>query len=146
MSIPLKTKKVIAKSGNKSAFSFHTKTNSVFTAPKGLNEKIIRNLSAKKQEPAWMLDFRLKAYEIFLSKPMPTWGADLSKIDFDNIHYYVRPQDKTMGDWKDVPAEIKDTFDKLGIPEAEKKFLSGTGAQFESEMIYHSLAKDLAKQ
>jgi Fe-S cluster assembly protein SufB len=146
MPIPVKTKKIITATGDKSAFSFHTKTNSVFTAPKGLNEKIIRDLSKQKDEPAWMLDFRLKAYEIFLSKPMPTWGADLSKIDFDNIHYYVRPQDKTKQNWDDVPAEIKNTFDKLGIPEAEKKFLSGSGAQFESEMIYHSLAKDLAKQ
>ena len=146
MAIPLKTKKIIATAGDKSAFSFHTKTNSIFTAKKGLNEDIIRELSRQKKEPKWMLDFRLQAYKIFLEKKMPNWGADLSGVHFDNIHYYVRPQDKTKRSWNDVPKEIKDTFEKLGIPEAERKFLAGTGAQFESEMVYHSLAKDLAKQ
>lgn len=146
MAIPTKTKKMIANAGDKSAFSFHTKPNNLFTSAKGLNKQVIENLSKQKGEPQWMLDFRLKAYEIFLEKPMPNWGADLSGIDFDNIHYYVRPQDKTKRDWKDVPEDIKNTFDKLGIPEAERKFLAGAGAQFESEMVYHSLAKDLAKQ
>ena len=146
MPIPLKTKKIIAGAGDKSAFSFRTKTNSVFTSGKGLNEDVIRELSRQKKEPKWMLDFRLQSYKIFLEKKMPNWGADLSGINFDNIHYYVRPQDRTKRSWDDVPKEIKDTFDKLGIPEAERKFLAGTGAQFESEMVYHSLAKDLAKQ
>ncbi len=146
MPIPAKTKKIVTATGDTSAFSFRTKNKNVFTAKKGLNRDIIIELSKQKSEPQWMLESRLKAYEIFLSKPMPTWGADLSHIDFDNIHYYVRPQDRTKNRWEDVPAEIKNTFDKLGIPEAEKKFLAGTGAQFESEMIYHSLAKDLARQ
>jgi len=146
MAIPTKTKKIINKTGNKSASNFRTKTNSVFTSKKGLNEEVIRDLSRQKSEPEWMLDFRLKAYEVFLEKHMPNWGADLSGIDFDNIHYYVRPQDKTKRKWEDVPAEIKNTFDKLGVPQAEQKFLSGSGAQFESEMVYHSLAKELAKK
>ncbi|MBI2037611.1 MAG: Fe-S cluster assembly protein SufB [Candidatus Magasanikbacteria bacterium] len=146
MAIPTKTKKIINKAGSRSAADFRTNTKNIFTARKGLNQEIIRELSRQKSEPEWMLEFRLKAYEIFLEKHMPTWGADLSKIDFDNIHYYVRPQDKTKRNWEDVPAEIKNTFDKLGIPEAERKFLAGTGAQFESEMIYHSLAENLAKQ
>lgn len=146
MTIPIKTKKIISGAGDKSAFSFHTKNNSVFTSKKGLDEKIIRELSRQKSEPAWMLEFRLQAYKIFLEKKMPDWGANLTGIDFENIHYYVRPQDKTKRNWDDVPEEIKNTFEKLGIPEAERKFLAGTGAQFESEMVYHSLAKNLAKQ
>lgn len=146
MTIPIKTKKIISGAGDKSAFSFHTKTNSVFTSKKGLDENIIRELSRQKSEPAWMLEFRLQAYKIFLEKKMPDWGADLAGINFENIHYYVRPQDKTKRNWDDVPEEIKNTFEKLGIPEAERKFLAGTGAQFESEMVYHSLAKNLAKQ
>ncbi len=146
MPIPVKTKKLINKTGNKYAPGFRTKTASVFTAKKGLTPEIIKEISRQKSEPEWMLDFRLKAYEIFLEKHMPSWGADLSKIDFDNIHYYVRPQDQTKRNWEDVPAEIKNTFDKLGVPQAEQKFLSGSGAQFESEMIYHSLAENLAKQ
>ncbi|MBP6859549.1 MAG: Fe-S cluster assembly protein SufB [Candidatus Magasanikbacteria bacterium] len=146
MTIPIKTKKIISGAGDKSAFSFHTKTNSVFTSKKGLDENIIRELSRQKSEPAWMLEFRLQAYKIFLEKKMPDWGADLTGINFENIHYYVRPQDKTKRNWDDVPEEIKNTFEKLGIPEAERKFLAGTGAQFESEMVYHSLAKNLAKQ
>lgn len=146
MAVPVKTKKIIAQTGDKSAFSFRTKTKSFFASQKGLTTDLIREISRQKNEPKWMLDFRLHAHEIFLTKNMPTWGADLSGIDFDNIHYYVRPQDKSKTKWEDVPKEIKDTFDKLGVPEAEKKFLAGSGAQFESEMIYHSLAENLAKQ
>jgi Fe-S cluster assembly protein SufB len=99
-----------------------------------------------KNEPAWMRDFRLKAFEVFIRKPMPKWGADLSEIDFDNIHYYVKPSEKTEKDWDDVPAYIKDTFDKLGIPEAERKFLAGVSAQYESEVVYHNIREDLEKQ
>ena len=146
MAVPLKTKKMLTRTGDNSAYSFRTKTKSFFASQKGLNADIIREISRQKGEPQWMLDFRLHAYEVFLGKEMPKWGADLSGIDFDNIHYYVRPQDKSKRNWEDVPKEIKDTFDKLGIPEAEKKFLAGTGAQFESEMVYHSLAENLAKQ
>ncbi len=146
MAVPKKTKKLLNKTSPTSASSFKTKTTSFFAVEKGLNEDIIREISAQKSEPKWMLEFRLKSYQIFLKKPMPLWGADLSGIDFDNIHYYVRPQDKVKRNWEDVPTEIKDTFEKLGIPEAERKFLAGSGAQFESEMVYHSLAENLTKQ
>ncbi|MEK7131509.1 MAG: Fe-S cluster assembly protein SufB [Patescibacteria group bacterium] len=137
---------MLTQTGDNTAFSFRTKTKSFFTSQKGLNADLIREISRQKSEPEWMLNFRLRAYEIFLTKKMPNWGANLTGIDFDNIHYYVRPQDKAKRSWDDVPPEIKDTFDKLGIPEAERKFLAGTGAQFESEMVYHSLAENLAKQ
>lgn len=140
------TSKQLAKDLSDYKFGFKTDTKSVFKSEKGLTEEIIREISKQKNEPAWMLEFRLKSFEIFKSKPMPTWGADLSAIDFENIHYYIRPQDKPKNNWKDVPEEIKDTFDKLGIPEAEQKFLAGTGAQFESEMVYHSLLKELEEQ
>ena len=100
-----------------------------------------------KDEPQWMLDFRLKALEIFRSKPMPTWGdtALLNEIDFDNIHYFVKSTEGTEQSWDDVPDDIKRTFDRLGIPEAERKFLSGVSAQYESEVVYHSVREDLEK-
>lgn len=119
-----------------------------FKSGKGLTEEIVREISRFKDEPEWMLEFRLKAFEIFNSKPMPKWGntAMLEAIDFENIHYYVRPSDRQEQDWDDVPEEIRDTFDKLGIPEAEQKFLAGVTAQYESEVVYHSIRKDLEKQ
>ena len=100
-----------------------------------------------KDEPAWMLDFRLKAFEMFRSKPMPTWGDTeaLNDIDFDNIHYFVKSSDRTEQSWDDVPDDIKKTFDRLGIPEAERKFLSGVSAQYESEVVYHSVIEELEK-
>jgi Fe-S cluster assembly protein SufB len=115
-------------------------------SPKGLNEEIVRKISEQKNEPQWMLDFRLKSLEIFHSKPMPTWGGDLSGIDFSDIHYYIRPQDRIKTSWDQVPEEIKDTFEKLGIPQAEREFLAGSGAQFESEVVYHKLRQDLQDQ
>lgn len=124
-------------------FGFNTKTSSVFQTPKGLSEEVIREISKQKDEPEWMLNFRLSAYKIFKSKPMPTWGSDLSGIDFDNLHFYIRPQDKPKTAWEDVPIEIKETFDRLGVPQSERKFLAGTGAQFESEVVYHSLQQKL---
>jgi len=114
-----------------------------FKADKGLNENIIKQISKIKNEPKWMLDLRLKSYKHFLERKMPTWGADLSTIDFDNIYYYGKPEGEQAKDWDDVPSDIKNTFDRLGIPEAEKKFLAGVGAQYESEVIYHNLKKDL---
>ena len=114
-----------------------------FKSQKGLNADIVRQISKMKNEPAWMTDYRLKAYEIFLSKPMPDWGADLSGIDFDEIYYFVRASDKLGRDWNDVPEDIKNTFDRLGIPEAEQKYLQGVTAQYESEVVYHSIRKDL---
>ncbi len=118
----------------------------VFKAKKGLNEDIVRNISFMKQEPPWMMEFRLKAYRIFKQKPMPEWGADLSKINFDDIHYYIRSTDKQVNSWDELPKEIKETYDKIGIPEAEKKFLAGVSAQYESEVVYESINKELGKK
>ncbi len=124
-------------------WGFHDEENPVIKIERGLNEDVIRQISAHKGEPQWMLDFRLDAYEVFLSKPMPNWGADLSGIDFDNIFYYLKPAEHNSRSWDDVPETIKNTFERLGIPEAERKFLAGVGAQYESEVIYHSLKKEL---
>nr|AIF14060.1 FeS assembly protein (sufB) [uncultured marine thaumarchaeote KM3_65_H02] len=118
----------------------------VHLSKKGLSKDTVREISKLKDEPEWMLDFRLRAYDIFMKKPMPQWGGDLNKIDFQNIYYYAKASEKTEKNWDDVPENVKNTFDKLGIPEAEKKFLAGVGAQYESEVVYHSLREDLAKQ
>ena len=118
----------------------------VHLSKKGLSKDTVREISKLKDEPEWMLDFRLRAYDVFMKKPMPQWGGDLNKIDFQNIFYYAKASEKTEKNWDDVPENIKNTFDKLGIPEAEKKFLAGVGAQYESEVVYHSLREDLAKQ
>jgi Fe-S cluster assembly protein SufB len=118
----------------------------VFKSRKGLNREIVEQISQMKNEPPWMLDFRLKALEHFWKRPMPTWGGDISKLDLDNIYFYVKPTDQEEKSWDDVPDTIKETFDKLGIPEAEQKFLAGVGAQYESEMVYHSIQKHLEEQ
>jgi Fe-S cluster assembly protein SufB len=118
----------------------------VHLSKKGLSKEVVESISKMKGEPQWMLDFRLRSYEIFMKKPMPKWGGDLSTIDFQNIYYYAKASEKTEKSWDDVPEDVKKTFDKLGIPEAEKKFLAGVGAQYESEVVYHSLRKDLEKQ
>jgi len=118
----------------------------VHLSKKGLSKETVISISKMKNEPQWMLDFRLRSFEIFMKKPMPTWGGDLSVIDFQNIYYYAKASDKVEKNWDDVPENVKNTFDKLGIPEAEKKFLAGVGAQYESEVVYHSLREDLAKQ
>ena len=124
-------------------YGFSDPETAVYKSRKGLDEAVVRKISAMKQEPQWMLDFRLKALEHFLARPMPTWGGDLSRLDLDNIYYYVRPADMESKSWEDVPDAIKQTFDRLGIPEAERKFLAGVGAQYESEMVYHSVQKHL---
>ena len=118
----------------------------VYKAEKGLDEKLIRTISSMKNEPEWMLNFRLEAYAHYLQRPMPEWGADLSVIDFDDIYYYIKPTDEQGDTWEDIPSYIKDTFNKLGIPEAEQKFLSGVAAQYESEVIYHNIKKELEEQ
>ena len=118
----------------------------VHLSKKGLTKDTVREISQLKEEPEWMLDFRLRAYDVFMKKPMPQWGGDLNKIDFQNIYYYAKASEKTEKNWDDVPDDVKNTFDKLGIPEAEKKFLAGVGAQYESEVVYHNLREDLAKQ
>src|SRR6516225_4857898 len=117
-----------------------------FKSGKGLTREIVCQISEMKNEPEWMRDFRLKALEVFYQKPMPTWGGDLSALNYDDIHYYMKAADRQGKTWDDVPAEIKNTFDKLGIPEAERKFLAGVGAQYESEVVYHSLREDLQKK
>jgi len=118
----------------------------VFKTEKGLNKDKIRQISKLKKEPAWMLELRLKAYETFLAKKMPTWGADLSDIDFDDIFYYIKPTEEQKQTWEELPDNIKDTYDRLGIPEAERKFLAGVSAQYESEVVYHSLLEELTQQ
>ena len=118
----------------------------VFKSRKGLDEDVVRQISAMKGEPEWMLNFRLKALKHFQSRPIPTWGPDLSDLDLDDIYYYVKPTDQEGRSWDDVPETIKNTFEKLGIPEAEQKYLAGVGAQYDSEMIYHSVQEDLEKQ
>ncbi len=118
----------------------------VFKSKKGLDEDIVRQISKLKNEPEWMLKFRLKALKHFLTRPTPTWGPDLSTLDLDDIYYYVKPTEKEESSWDDIPDSIKNTFDRLGIPEAEQKFLAGVGAQYESEMIYHSIHEQLAEQ
>jgi Fe-S cluster assembly protein SufB len=125
-------------------YHFITEDEPVFRSGRGLNEKVVREISAQKDEPDWMLALRLKALEIYNSKPMPTWGGDLSKLNdvLDEIYFYVRPQERMERSWDDVPSNIKETFERLGIPEAERKILAGVGAQYESEMVYHSLKEE----
>lgn len=127
-------------------YGFHDPESYVFKSRKGLDEQVVNEISWMKGEPDWMREFRLRALDLFERKPMPTWGGDLSGIDFDNIYYYVKASERQEQDWDDVPSYIKDTFDKLGIPEAERKFLAGVGAQYESEMVYHSIKKELEDQ
>lgn len=127
-------------------YGFHVPYTAVYETGKGLSKEVVEQISKRKKEPEWMLQRRLQALEVFKSKPMPTWGGDLSRIDFENLTYYIDPTDKKTDDWKELPAEIKRTFDRLGIPEAERKFLGGSGAQFESTVVYHKLRDDLAKQ
>jgi Fe-S cluster assembly protein SufB len=126
-------------------YGFRDEEDYVFKSERGLDRKIVEDISAMKDEPDWMRDFRLKALDHFEKRPMPNWGADLSDIDFGNIFYYIRPAEKQGRTWDEVPEYIKNTFEKLGIPEAERKFLAGVGAQYESEVIYHSLREDLQK-
>src|SRR5881392_263152 len=128
-------------------YGFHDAENYLYKAPKGLNREIVEKISEFKDEPQWMRDFRLKALEHFLARPMPTWGSPiLADVDFDNIHYFVRASEKASRSWDEVPEDVKKTFDRLGIPEAERKFLAGVGAQYESEVVYHQVREDLEKQ
>jgi Fe-S cluster assembly protein SufB len=128
-------------------FGFHDSEDKyVFKSEKGLSRGIVEQISRMKDEPEWMLDFRLRALEHFLKRPMPTWGPSLNELNFDDIYFYVRPTEKQEKSWEDVPDDIKRTFDRLGVPEAERKFLAGLGAQYESEMVYHSIQEHLEKQ
>jgi Fe-S cluster assembly protein SufB len=131
----------------KEKFGFHDpETGYAYKAPKGLSREIVESISEYKNEPEWMRDFRIKAYEHFESRPTPTWGAALNQIDWNDIHYFVRASEKAGRTWDEVPEDIKNTFDPLGIPEAERKFLAGVGAQYESESIYHQVREDLEKE
>ncbi|WP_153556774.1 Fe-S cluster assembly protein SufB [Roseimaritima sediminicola] len=131
--------------GEINKYNFRTETTGVFKAQKGINKEVVNQISDIKNEPDWMRKFRLDALEIFEQRPMPKWGGAID-LDFQDIYYYLKPTDHQGRTWDDVPDEIKDTFDKLGIPEAEKKFLAGVKAQFESEVIYGSLQEDLSKK
>src|SRR2546422_715231 len=111
-----------------------------------MNHEVVDAISAHKNEPEWMRKFRHKSLDYFLARPLPMWGGDLTQIDFENIFYYIKPTEKQANSWEELPAEIKDTWDKLGIPEAEKKYLAGVGAQYESEVVYHKLQENLTKQ
>ncbi len=124
-------------------YGFHDEDTSVFKTKKGLNEEVIREISAVKKEPQWMLDRRLDAYHSFLNQKNPTWGPDLSEIDFDDFTYYIKPSERQERDWDDVPETIRNTFDKLGIPEAEQKYLAGVSTQYESEVVYHNMLKEV---
>jgi len=128
-------------------FGWHDSDAAGMSAQRGLNEAVVRNISALKSEPQWMLDIRLKGLNLFGKKPMPTWGSDLTGIDFDNIKYFVRSTEKQATSWDDLPEDIKRTYDKLGIPEAEKqRLVSGVAAQYESEVVYHQIREDLEQQ
>ncbi|NLG40706.1 MAG: Fe-S cluster assembly protein SufB [Chloroflexi bacterium] len=139
-------KDILANMGKDYEHGFSDPDRSSFKSRKGLDEEVIRQISAFKEEPAWMLEFRLKAYRHFLERPMPTWGPDLSGLDLDEIYFYVRPEEIDQKSWDDVPDTIKNTFDRLGLPEAEQKYLAGVGAQYDSEMVYHNINEHLEKQ
>ena len=148
MSAELVQHQALQEMGNDYKYGFSDKEDYMFKSGRGLTKEIVEKISEMKKEPEWMLKFRLRALDIFLKKPMPTWGnCDLLKsIDFDNIFYYIRPSERSEKSWDDVPEGIKQTFDRLGIPEAERKFLAGVTAQYESEVVYHSIREDLTQQ
>jgi Fe-S cluster assembly protein SufB len=129
------------------AFGWSDSDTAGATAQRGLSEDVVRNISALKSEPEWMLAMRLKGLRLFGKKPMPTWGSDLSGIDFDNIKYFVRSTEKQATSWDELPADIKNTYDRLGIPEAEKqRLIAGVAAQYESEVVYHQIREDLEEK
>ena len=127
-------------------YGWHDESTSINVPKRGLTREIVEEISRSKGEPAWMTKFRVKSYEHFVRRPMPSWGADLSDIDFDNIYYYIKPLDEQVKSWDDLPEDIKNTYVKLGIPEAEREMLGGVTAQYESEVVYHSVRKDLEEK
>ena len=127
-------------------YGFYDERASVYQTRPGLSVAVVDEISAIKDEPEWMRRFRLDALKVFLAKPMPTWGADLSAIDFNKIIYYIKPWDRTARSWEEVPADIKKTFDRIGVPEAERKFFAGAAAQYDSDVIYHALRENLSRQ
>jgi Fe-S cluster assembly protein SufB len=138
--------KVVTGMGDEYAYGFHDVENYVFKSERGLSAEVVAAISERKKEPEWMRKFRLKSLEYFFARPLPTWGGDLTEIDFDNIFYYIQPTEKQATSWEDLPADIKNTWDRLGIPEAERKFLAGVGAQYESEVVYHKLQEQLVEK
>ena len=128
--------------GYKEKFGFHDDIKPIFKSRRGLDQDVVVQISEMKGEPAWMRDIRLKSLAEFERKPLPLWGGNVAEIDFQSIFYYLKPTDEQGKTWDDVPADIKRTFDKLGIPEAEQKFLSGVGAQYDSEVVYHKIKED----
>src|SRR5215210_5096173 len=137
---------VVAGIGNDYKYGFHDEENYFFKSARGLSPELVASISEHKNEPDWMRKFRLKSLEYFRARPLPEWGGDLSQIDFENIFYYIKPTENQANSWEDLPSEIKDTWDKLGIPKAEKKYLAGVGAQYESEVVYHKLQADLEEK
>jgi Fe-S cluster assembly protein SufB len=137
---------VVAEIGKEYRYGFHDPENYFFKSQRGLTPEVVEAISSHKDEPDWMRKFRLKSLEYFRARPLPQWGGNLNDIDFENIFYYIRPTEKQAKSWEDLPSDIKDTWDKLGIPEAEKKYLAGVGAQYESEVVYHKLKEDLEQQ
>ena len=131
---------------DRNIYDIKNKDDYEFKMQKGLNREIVEQISKRKNEPDWMLEIRLKALEMYEKLELPTWGPDLSELKMDEIATYVKPKTNLNSSWEDVPDEIKDTFDKLGIPEAEKTSLAGVGAQYDSEVVYHSMKEDLIKQ
>lgn len=126
-------------------YGFHDDIEPAFSTGRGLTEATVRSISAEKNEPQWMLDYRLHAYEVYKKLPMPAYGPDLSQLDLKNMHYYQKMTDKKYRDWDDVPEDLKKTFDRLGVPEAERSYLAGSSAQYESEVVYHNMRDDFAK-
>lgn len=124
-------------------YGFSDKDVSVYNTGKGISKEIVAEISHIKNEPQWMTEYRLKAFEVFLKKPMPTWGVDLSALDFSEYTYYIKPSERVGTTWDEVPVTIKDTFERLGIPEAERKFLSGVSTQYESEVVYHNMLQEV---
>lgn len=126
-------------------YGFHDDVKPAYSTGRGLTEETVRKISAEKKEPKWMLDYRLKSYEAYKKLPMPDYGPDLSELDLKDMLYYQKMTDKKYRDWKDVPDDLKKTFDRLGVPEAERKYLAGSSAQYESEVVYHNMRNDFAK-
>ena len=139
-------KEIEALSQQEYQYGFSDERENVYQTNRGLSEEIVREISKQKNEPEWMLDLRLKAYHKFCEMPMPSWGPDLSNLDFDNTIYYVKATDKVEKSWDDVPEDVKQTFEKLGIPEAEAKYLSGVSTQYDSEVVYENMLKEVEEK
>lgn len=139
-------KKTYVEDIERTLYDIKNEDNSAYKAQSGLTEAVVRDISARKHDPEWMLEFRLKSLAVYNSLALPTWGPDLAELNMDNIVTYVQPDAKMTGNWKEVPEDIKDTFDRLGIPDAEKTSLGGVGAQYDSEVVYHSIQEDMVKQ